>query len=169
MHTFGQASEGYTCWFSEGLSNLTSWSLALQVLSLAKRCNVVKHDANEHFCWFMPQIGALGVSSPLLFFTSPFVSSFDGNKQKKVYIPLTIIYWADTESGELLVNSSFFLYSIQLQEVETAFFWKRSLQTCPLVSSGCFCTSTDKGKLLHWSEQHQAHSHLQHWSALKYN
>jgi len=94
-------------------------------------------------------------------------------KQKKPQAPLTTIYWANTEIGELLVNSSFFLLFNPaphwLQAVETSSFCKRSPKTRPLVSSGWFCTSEAKGKRFHWSEQHQAHSHLQHWSALKYN
>lgn len=168
--TYGRSSEGYAGWFLEELGNLVSWSLASQALSLAERCNMVKHPANELYIFAdlcMPQIGALGVSSPvfLLFLVSL--------ERKEIQVPPNIIYWANTEIGELLVNSSFLLLFNPaphwLQEVETSSFCKRSPKTRPLVSSGCFCSSKAKGKLFHWSEQHQAHSHLQHWSALKYN
>lgn len=119
------------------------------------------------FHWFMAQIRALGASSPVLLL---FLVSLETKKSK---VPLNIIYWANTEIGELLVNSSVFVLHCLtpwwLQEVETISFCKRSRKTGPSVRSGCFCTSKAKGKLFHWSEQHQAHSHLQHWSALKYN
>lgn len=101
----GQASEGSTGWFSEELSNLASWGLALQRLSLAKRCNVAKHQANEHFCRFMPDMGVLRVSSP---FSLLFLLLFETGK-KEVQVPLSKMYWANSEIGELLVNSSFFL------------------------------------------------------------
>lgn len=81
----------------------------------------------------------------------PFVSYITGNKQKKIQVPLNIIYWANTAIGELLVNSSSFLLFNPaphwLPEAETSSFCKGSPKTCPLVSSGCFCTSEAEGKL----------------------
>lgn len=139
---------------------------ASALLGWEKEHGKAPYKESLHFCWFMPQRGALGVSSPVFLM---FLSSQETNK--KIQVPLNTIYWAKIR--ELLVNSSFLLLFNPaphwLQEAETSPFCKRSAKTRPLVSSGCFCTSEAKGKLFHWSEQHQAHSHLQHWSALKYN
>lgn len=118
------------------------------------------------FYWFMAQVRALGVSSRFAAVSCIIVN-------KKIKAPLNIIYWANTEIRELLLNSSVFVLYYPapqwLQEVEITSFCKRSPKTGSSVRSGCFCTSEAKGKLFHWSVQHQAHSHLQHWSALKYN
>lgn len=79
-----------------------------------------------HFCWFMPQRGALGVSSPA---SLSFLVSLE---TKKYPLLLNIIYWANTGIGELLVNSSFFLLFNPvphwLQEGETSSFCAKGVQ-----------------------------------------